>query len=244
MILLKIKNLLRAINRLPKQINLILKQNKIIIGALSDNYYGKMLCSLYHANVPEKYYNIFYYLSPQDVCIDCGVNRGRFTDILILRNCIVYGFEPHKLLYQNLLLKYKNNKNITIFNQAVHTKNEIIPFYLNTKEIQNINCTESASLIKRTDIETFSCEVEGIDFVEFTKTIIKQHRKIKLIKLDIEGAEFDIIEKIIENKIYEYVEYILCETHERLIENGTERLKTIKKLIEINNIKNIFLDWI
>ena len=85
---------------------------------------------------------------------------------------------------------------------------------------------------------------QNIDFVEFTKTIIKQHRKIKLIKLDIEGAEFDIIEKIIENKIYEYVEYILCETHERLIENGTERLKTIKKLIEINNIKNIFLDWI
>ena len=70
------------------------------------------------------------------------------------------------------------------------------------------------------------------------------HKQIHLLKLDIEWAEFDVINDIIDEWIYENIKYIVVETHERFFKDWKTRIKNLQQKIKDNNIKNIYLDWI
>ena len=54
------------------------------------------------------------------------------------------------------------------------------------------------------------CSVEVIDLIEFVQAL---DRRVKILKIDIEGAEFEIIEKLLDTGIYRKIDYIFCETH-------------------------------
>lgn len=60
----------------------------------------------------------------------------------------------------------------------------------------------------------------------------------------IEGAEFDVLQTIIDKQIYKHINYIICETHERFFVDGNAKMQHLHAQIEQNNITNIFLDWI
>lgn len=102
--------------------------------------------------------------------------------------------------------------------------------------------SEGASIAKNWGGSSY--EVETLDFCEFLKGILQEHSRISLIKIDIEGAEFDVLDLLIEQKLYEKVEYIMVETHERFFENPKEKIENLRSKISQNNIQNIFLDWI
>lgn len=87
-------------------------------------------------------------------------------------------------------------------------------------------------------------EVQMIDFSEFIKGLLQKHGKINLIKLDIEGAEFDVLDTFIEQNLHQNIEYIMVETHERVFDNPQEKIKALKEKITQKNISNIYLDWI
>ena len=89
-----------------------------------------------------------------------------------------------------------------------------------------------------------SYEVEVIDLCEFIeKEFIIQKKQIYLLKLDIEGAEFEILEKLIAKKLYKHIKFIACETHEYMFKDGKARLERLKDLIVKEKITNILLDW-
>ena len=83
-----------------------------------------------------------------------------------------------------------------------------------------------------------------IDFCAFVSEIIAKHGKIDFIKLDIEGAEFEVLEALIAQDLYKNVEYIMVETHERLFENPRTKIDELKAQITQKHIKNIYLDWV
>lgn len=88
-------------------------------------------------------------------------------------------------------------------------------------------------------------EVEVIDLCEFLeKELLSQHERIYFLKLDVEGVEFEIMQKLIERGLYKRIDYIACETHEYMFEDGLERLESLKALITKHKIENIFLDWV
>lgn len=92
--------------------------------------------------------------------------------------------------------------------------------------------------------DTFE-EVESIKLTQFIKeNILDNNNIIYILKLDVEGAEFDILEDIINENIYMNICHIFVETHERFFEDGKEKIERIKNLIKSKNIKNIYLDWI
>ena len=104
--------------------------------------------------------------------------------------------------------------------------------------------SEGASLIQRGMKEENAYKVTSIDFCEFLREVLTQWNKITLIKLDIEGAEFDVLKALIEQKLYERIEFIMVETHERFFKNPREKIEKLKQQISQHKIKNIFLDWV
>ena len=140
---------------------------------------------------------------------------------------------------------YKDNPQFILHQQAISNKNDTTIFY----DIVDDVVSQGASIVKfgangYDDMQTQGYEVQMIDFANFVKELLQKHGKINFIKLDIEGAEFDVLDALIEQNLYENIEYVMVETHERIFDNPQEKINALKAKIAEKNISNIYLDWI
>ncbi|WP_181646843.1 FkbM family methyltransferase [Helicobacter sp. 16-1353] len=176
------------------------------------------------------------------ISIDCGAHAGLVTDILLQCGSKVALFEPNEYLHSILEIKYKNNPNVLLNKVAVSNKNGTTKFLRNSTLSQG-NRIDNAG--DNEEIYDEYCEVKVVDLVEYVQNeILPFYKRIYFLKIDVEGAEFDIMDKIIETKLYEKIDYIACETHERYFNDGEAKIAKLRNAIKDNNIKNIFLDWI
>lgn len=221
-----------------------------IKAAMCDSHIGLLTLRLKEASVLQKYHHVFYKIKENDICIDCGANIGRVSDMFLQMGAEVHAFEPYRDLYNMLLYKYKGNSKIKLHNQALGAENTKMPFRVAPNESEYfLTSTQGASICVFDTLggyETVSdYEAEVIDLCEYIqKNIVNEGKRVYILKIDIEGAEWDLLEKIIQTKIYEYCDYIFCEEHSRFVQDGNQRLEKINNLINENNIKNIYLDWV
>lgn len=102
--------------------------------------------------------------------------------------------------------------------------------------------TQSSTLVadKRNISKEHFVDVEVIDFGQFMEQL--DHR-VAILKLDIEGMEADILEIILERKLYERFDVAFVETHERKVPSTRAKLQYVRSEMERLNVENIFLDW-
>lgn len=200
---------------------------------------------LENANVPIKYR---YMLCPKEdnaVFIDCWANVWLITDIARFMDMEVYAFEPNPQALKLLNKKYIEDKMVHIYPYAVSNKKDKMEFFLSETDLFD----QWATIVKEcAEIEWWKNEkvkVNIIRLVDIIKTdIIPKHKNIHLLKLDIEWAEFDVINDIIDEWLYKNIKYIVVETHERFFKDWKKMLKDLKNKIKENWINNIYLDRI
>ena len=150
-----------------------------------------------------------------NVFIDIGANCGIATIILAKQNpnSIVYSFEPDirvfNILCKNVVLN--NLSNVKLYNYAV-ADNGIKSIKLGLHPQYSGGNTTCADLNSLTNY--FNCGIDCIDVkcVSFDEIISQNNiKKVKLLKIDCEGAEYEIIygskyikSNIIENIVGEY----------------------------------------
>jgi FkbM family methyltransferase len=130
-----------------------------------------------------------------DEIIDCGANNGDF--FLCFNKKINYtGIEPSKIEYSNLC---HNIKNQNLINKALFkNSNSYLDFYVSGEYGDN-------SLIK---INEFT-EIYKVETITLDDIINKISKNIKLIKIEAEGAEPEILEGLKSN--ISKVEYITID---------------------------------
>ena len=175
--------------------------------------------------------------------IDCGANVGEFTKLFLEKGFFVDAFEPDPIAINELKKKCKNNKNLNLFQSAVGLKDNTQKLFRYRKFDENDPySTQGSSLLDyRSGTNKPFVEIKVIDF---TNHINKQKKDISLVKMDIEGSEIEILNKIIDLNIHDKIKYIFVETHERFSHKlGLETAK-LKLRIKNLNINNINLDWV
>ncbi len=142
----------------------------------------------------------FLDLDKELLLIDVGGHQGSYTDELLknFSNAKIILFEPSKSKYEILAEKYKENKKVSIENFAISNFSGKGKLYLNN------NADSLATLYKREEKNRdryFALEedIEIIKFSDFWSAELNFQR-IDLIKLDIEGSEFNVI-KDLENNL-------------------------------------------
>ena len=200
---------------------------------------------LENANVPKKYRYMFCPKEENSIFIDCGANVWLIIDIARFMDMEVYAFEPNPQAIKLLNKKYIEDKKVHIYPNAVSNKHWKMDFFLN----ESLMFDQSATIIEEcAEREGWKNEKATVDIVKFTevikKCILPKHKKIHLLKLDIEGAEFDVIDDIINEWVYKHIKYIVVETHERFFTDWKQRIKILQKKIQEKGIDNIYLDRI
>lgn len=171
--------------------------------------------------------------SPGDVVVDIGANVGSVSIMLAKKFPFikVYSYEAHPINYKNLLKNIEANdvKNIMAFNYAVYSDDG----YLLEMNL-NIDNTGASNSFVNVEMypNLYKTEHSHIEVPTISlDTIISSHdiTKIKFLKIDCEGAEFEIIEN--SKLIYTIpIEYIAAEIHTFMGEFGKDTNQLVKIL--------------
>ncbi|MCY4644624.1 MAG: FkbM family methyltransferase [Bacteriovoracales bacterium] len=137
-------------------------------------------------------------LEEGDNCIDCGAHVGYWTLVFshfVGKTGHVFSFEPDEENFRPLARNVKSLNNISITNVALFNKNGVGTLYQNPKN------EGGGSLFNDVKKDNYpQLEIKTLKLDDFDKLPSK---KIKLIKIDAEGSEIDILDgarKVMENE--------------------------------------------
>lgn len=189
---------------------------------------------------------VFAMLKPGDIVLDCGANVGSMTARFVQRGAHVHAFEPDPVAHETLSGKFADHPLVTIHNAAVGTEDgEAVLFRIDSFEDNPTGHTVSSTLFAQEgNYHDSGVKVKIVDIVTFIKTLTAHHREIALLKLDIEGAEVEILEALAEQKMFDQIRYTLVETHERKRPEAAARFAALRAAAAENPTWNLDLSWI
>lgn len=199
--------------------------------------------TMYQFNLPNGS-SFNFELLPGDIVIDCGANIGKYTNMFASLGAEVFAFEPDPNAFSVLKKTTDSKDNIHIYQKAVGTKEDNLRLYFHKENKNNpIEYSQGSSLLDykgNVDKDNF-VDVEVIDLGGFIDSLSKP---VKIIKIDIEGAEVDLLNNLLNRNIIQNIPYVFVETHDNKIPELREEMNKIRKIISENNLNNIRLDWI
>lgn len=160
----------------------------------------------------QEYY--FMTSNPKPLIIDCGANIGLATIYFkwLYPESEIHAFEPDLDTFNKLKQNIELNdyKDVYLYNAAVSDFNGKLNFY--------IDKSRPGSLVMSTIYDRLpkdKIEVESISLSDFIENKLK-NKKIDLLKMDIEGAEHSVLNKLIENQQLYQLNEIILEYHHNI----------------------------
>lgn len=145
-------------------------------------------------------------ISEGDVLVDVGAHLGTYTDFFkgrLNNTGKIYSLELSRKTFLNLSKKYVNSNNIVLLNKAAADIDGEIDFYeANDSHLNNI---------MGHDVLYNKHNVKGKAESIRLDTLLENEEKIKLVKIDVEGAEHFVLNGM--EKVIDRVDYILVECH-------------------------------
>ena len=193
------------------------------------------LMALTHVWLIKEYHHDDFNIETNDIIIDVGAHIGLFALYAsqFCKNGKIICYEPIKENYELLLENIKQNKitNIISYNSAVSNRSSKVKIYLNQDESGHSMFVENKNFVT----------VNSVSMPEiFQKNNIET---CDFLKLDCEGAEYEIIDSLNEHFFQKIkktiIEYHRADTNPELLENLTQKLESHNFKIKI---KKLFSD--
>lgn len=184
------------------------------------------LSKIIHIDVQEKRANKWYALADNknlrfeydlnsdSIVFDLGGYEGQWaSDIYSKYNCNIYIFEPVVEYANQISKRFENNKKIKVFAYGLSDNNSKAKISL---------LADSSSLFKT---DNNSQEIELISFLDFVSE--NKIINIDLIKINIEGGEFPLLESIVNSDYVNKINNYQIQFHD-FVEDADKRMKAIQ----------------
>ena len=177
---------------------------------------------------------------------DVGAHKGEFSSSLLpaIKSLKIYAFEPQSEIFIEIKKKYKNSKNIFLYNKAISNKNK-------NKKLK-INIKTSTSTFSEYNKNSYWKKVKellltGSNKSSFIKNEIVKAitidsfckknniKNIDLLKIDTEGHEAEVL-KGASKMLKKNISYVLIEFHFSKIYKNYSRIK-IEEILKKNNFE-------
>ena len=166
-----------------------------------------------------------YVVGEGDVIFDVGGYKGDWSEDFVDSGATIYIFEPSSEYYEILKNRFEANDNVRIF-----------PYGLD-------KYTHSATVSMEKDAGSQyhdSGSVESAEYVDILAFMAENKvDRVKLMKLNIEGGEYDILEHLIETNEIIRFENIQIQFHDIPEINGEKRMKKIQEELDKTHV----LEW-
>ncbi len=158
--------------------------------------------------------------TPKPIIFDCGANLGHSTEIFRSSHpeASIYAYEPEPTLYKGLTERFKNHKQIHLFNAAVWDSDGKISFFPGRQD------SGSCMLSTKKTEEPTAIHVPSVRL----RNQLAEHDRIDFLKIDIEGAETIVVLDC--KELLNRVDRIFIEYHSFI--SGQQELSKILALLE------------
>ncbi len=168
----------------------------------------------------DKTLRLNYKLTNNSIVFDVGAYQGDWaSDIFSKYCCNIFCFEPVSQFAKKLQKRFECNKKIEIFNFGLSDTNKdvLISLAKDSSSMFHGDLSETVKLIK---IDDFLVE-NGI-------------RHIDLMKINIEGSEYDFLDYLINSMLIKKINNIQIQFHD-FVPNAKKRMKQIQQNLSITH---------
>lgn len=169
------------------------------------------------------------------IFIDCGANKGQSIEYALKfvlgqnKDYKIYSFETLPLLANRLKDFYSKNPKIEVFNNAVWIEDTDIKFYVSPRS------TESGSILVDKLTGGLSKDafivLKAIDFSKWLQENVNPEDYV-ILKLDIEGAEYEVLSHLIQEGTIGLIDEFRGEFHKHKLKITSELQKCINTVEE------------
>lgn len=203
------------ISRIKKAIKILINYDKKNVLSENDLLQYKRVQPWFAAK-GDQTLRLDYDLNSDSIVFDVGGYKGEFAaEIVCKYNANIYIFEPIRDFFLIIKKKFSNNKKVKTFNFGLAGKDQELEISLSDNSSSVYLNGENKETIQLKSI---------VDFIE-TNNIIQ----IDLIKINIEGGEYELLESLIDNGSMSVFKNIQIQFHDFLFENAKERMNEIQE---------------
>ena len=170
------------------------------------------------------------------IFIDGGARIGESIEVLLekredLKGCDVYLFEcnPSHIPALEEIKNTKKEFNFIVKNEALWVENIEKDFFISIDQWGDLGCTLLSNKRERLDLNN-PIKVSCIDISEFLNEF--NNDDYIILKLDIEGAEYQVLRHMIDNGSINKINELYVEFHDHFFNENSQDLK--KPLLEKN----------
>lgn len=205
----------------PSLINTLKKQYKILSGKISSFKIEHKCPHVWYGNSYGGFFVNPDLLHPDAIVYSFGIGQDTsFDDAIIQKhNCHVHGYDPTPKSIEWIAQRSDLSPKFHFHPFGLDKETRITHFNL-PKNKEHV----SGSIINHQNVdENNMVEVQMKSLIDIVSE--NNHSYIDVLKMDIEGSEYCVIESILNSAIE--IRQILLEIHERFFDNGIEKTKEL-----------------
>lgn len=195
-------------------------------------------------------------LKSGELAIDCGANIGEFTLPMAQTGADVIAFEPDPEIFKRLEAALNGQPNAELYAAAVSTQAGSVrlirsPYFAEDMIAESLKSTILPEARTRNhngrwremDHENY-VDVPMVNLIELLENQIAKRGQIELLKIDIEGAELDILEAMLAKNLFANIGLTVVEMHEFRFPHTAPRIRKVQKAIRrLHPPKKVNFDW-
>lgn len=198
----------------------------------------------YRKRAADDFAAVLQTIGPGDIVFDLGANVGEVTQLFAATGATVHAYEPDPVTFAHLETNVGALPNVVLHAQAVGAQKGKVKLMRHKKFATNFARFSTSSTVifdtARVD-PALTVEVEMVSF----RDIVEQAKcRIALVKMDIEGAELQILDMLADAPdLLARIDTLFVETHQHLRPADTQHILKLREWAASFAQPDINLHW-
>ncbi len=189
-------------------------------------------------------------LTPDDVVCDLGANMGKVTEVLARSGATVHAFDPDPYCVEQLRKRFADSPNVVIHPVAAGASAGTVELrrargFEEDPEAFSVSSTTTPGGWRSDPDPEKVMSVPMIAFQDFAADLLTRHARIAFVKMDIEGAELDLLPAMDAAGLLGRIGLTVAELHPVQYEYLRPRFEALREDLSAKYPKTrLNLDWI
>ena len=165
-----------------------------------------------------------YPLTDKSVVYDFGGFKGDWSAQIYGRyNCYIFIFEPVNSFYEGIKNRFKGQEEkVHVFNYGISDKNAAVDIHI------PVGHDDSSSVVSGATSGAETIETIKLASVSELITHHPEFRDIDLLKINVEGSEFEILEELLDKGLIGKINHLQIQFHD-FADNALARREAIRE---------------